>query len=93
MVKAKDLIKQQKERDEKKKIIFKKIFEKLEKKIVLASSSNFYECKYEVPEFLLGMPIYSIEDCKKYLKVKLKENGFKVNNLNDNILLISWYPQ
>lgn len=93
MVKAKDLIKQQKERDEKKKIIFKKIFEKIEKKIVLASSSNFYECKYEVPEFLLGMPIYSIEDCKKYLKVKLKENGFKVNNLNDNILLISWYPQ
>ena len=92
MVKAEDLIKQQKEREDKKKEIFKKILEKIEKKIVLASNSNFYECKYEIPEFLMGMPIYSVDDCKKYIKQKLKKNGFKVDNLINNIILISWYP-
>ena len=92
MVKAEDLIKQQKEREDKKKEIFKKILEKIEKKIILASNSNFYECKYEIPEFLMGMPIYSVVDCKKYIKQKLKKNGFKVDNLINNIILISWYP-
>lgn len=92
MVKATDLIKQQKDRDEKKKITYKKILEKVEKKIVLASNSNFYECKYDIPEFILGLPIYSVKNCKKFIKEKLRNDGFKVNNIMDNILLISWYP-
>lgn len=92
MVKATDLIKQQKDREEKKKITYKKILEKVEKKIVLASNSNFYECKYDIPEFILGLPIYSVKNCKKFIKEKLRNDGFKVNNIMDNILLISWYP-
>jgi len=92
MVKATDLIKEQKEREERKKNTYKKILEKVEKKILLASKSNFYECKYDIPEFILGLPIYSVKNCKKFIKEKLRKDGFKVTNIVDNIFLISWYP-
>ena len=42
MVKAGDLVKAQKEKDNIKYKTFKKIFDLIEKKIVLASSSNYY---------------------------------------------------
>lgn len=92
MVKANDLIKEQQEREEKKKETYKKILNRIEKKIVLASKSNFYECKYDIPEFIIGLPIYSVDNCKKFIKEKLKKNGFKVTNFLNNIILISWYP-
>ena len=93
MVKAQDLIKEQKLREEKKKEVYKKILKKIEKKIVLASASNFYECKYDVPTFIIGLPIYSVNNCKEYIKVKLEKNGFKVINIVNDTLLISWYPK
>ena len=92
MVKASDLIKEQNDREEKKKEIFKKVFERVEKKITLASASNFYECYYEIPSFIKVLPLYSIENCKEYVKKRLKENGFKVKS-KENILVISWKPK
>lgn len=91
MVKADELIKQQKEREDRKKITFNKIYSLVEKKIVLASAGDFYYTWVQIPEFLVGLPIYSLEECQKYIRKKLKKNGFKTEFYSPNILFIQWF--
>lgn len=90
MVKAEDLIREQENKDKLKKDIFKKIYKKVEKKIIQSSSVNLYNCWYDIPEFILNAPLYSFNDCKKYIIKKLEKNGFKYKMLNNTIILISW---
>ena len=47
MVKAQDLIDKQKERDKIKYKTFAQIYKKIDKKITIASASNFYYIYYE----------------------------------------------
>ena len=93
MVKAEDLIKEQKKREDNKYITFDKIYYRVEKKINISSSSNFYYTWYIIPEFLVGLPMYSFDECKQYIEKKLKKNGFNSEYYKPNILLISWFPK
>ena len=89
MVKAQDLINDQKEREKIKEKIYKKIYKKVETKIVQSSSMNLYECWYELPEVIFNIPLYNMESCKHYVKDKLKDEGFKVYFV-ENKIVISW---
>ena len=93
MVKAQDLISAQKEREKIKYKTFAKIYQKIEKKITLASSSNLYYVWYEIPAFLMGFPLYNVKECKKNIIRQIEENGFKVEEYESNIILISWFPK
>jgi hypothetical protein len=90
MVKANDLVKQQKEREERKNKTFDKIYSLVEKKIILASGGDYYHTWYQIPEFFVGLPMYSVDDCQQYIQKKLKKNGFKSEFYDPNILLIEW---
>jgi hypothetical protein len=90
MVKASDLVKEQSSRDNDKKKIYKQIYKRIQYKIVNASKSNLYECYYDIPEFILNLPLYNMESCKEYLIKKLKKDEFIVENYAMNILWISW---
>ena len=90
MVKAIDLLKEQKERDKIKKKIYKKIYKKVEKKIIQTSKVNLSECWFQLPEFMINIPLYNLDDSKNYIMNKLKENGFKSESLSNNIIFISW---
>ena len=92
MVNAKDLVKKQKKKDKEKNIIYQKVFERIDKKILMASGQNFYQCLYEIPEFMLGLPLYNLHECIIYIDKKLKENGFKTM-WNNNEVLIDWEPE
>jgi len=92
MVKAEDLINQQKEREKIKFITFNKIFGNIEKKIIKASSTNFYYVWYEIPEFIIGCPLYKLEECKDYVIKKIKNDGFEVEEIN-NYILVKWFPK
>jgi hypothetical protein len=93
MVKADKLIKEQEERDERKKITFNKVFLKIEKKIILASAANYYYCWYSIPEFIIGLPMYSLKECKEYIENKLKKNKFKTEFFEPNIIFVNWFPE
>ena len=93
MVNANDLIKEQQKRDEIKVVTFDKVYKTIEKKIVLASASNYYYVWHEVPEFILGLPTYKLKDCIKHVKKRLKENDFECDWYTPNILLIKWFPK
>jgi hypothetical protein len=90
MVKAGDLVKAQKERDNIKYKTFKKIFNQIEKKIVLASSSNYYYIWYQIPVFLIGSPMYNIDECKQFVIKNLQDNDFKINENEGHLLYIYW---
>uniref|UniRef100_A0A6C0J5P2 Uncharacterized protein n=1 Tax=viral metagenome TaxID=1070528 RepID=A0A6C0J5P2_9ZZZZ len=90
MVKAFELVKEQKERDKLKKKIYKKIYINVEKKIVQSSGVNLYKCWFQIPEFLINYPLYNVNDCNQYIISKLKNNGFQTELLAKNIIFISW---
>lgn len=92
MVKAIDLINEQQERDKLKHKTYKKIYKRIETKIIQSSSMNLYECWYQIPEFLFNVPLYNLDGCKEYLLNKIKADGFKVSftGIDNNIIVISW---
>ena len=92
MVKAQELIIIQKEREKKKFITFEKIHSNIETKIVKASASNFYYIWYEIPQYIIGFPLYNYTECLEYIIEKLKKDDFKIEKYEPNILLISWFP-
>lgn len=92
MVKASDLIKQQKEREDRKFLTFEKVFKLVEKKIYYASSGNFYTTWYQIPTFLIGLPLYSLDDCSTYIINKLNKDGFEANIIKPDIIIIKWTP-
>ena len=93
MVKASDLINQQKEREKIKFITFDKIYSNIENKIIKASSTNFYYIWYDIPKFLIGYPQYNFNDCCEYLIDKLQKSGFVIELYESNILLITWFSK
>ncbi len=90
MVKADEIIKQQKIRENRKNITFDRIYCHIEKKIYLSSATNNYFIWYQIPEFLVGSPTYKICECKEYIIKKLKNDGFKIFFYEPNILLVKW---
>ena len=90
MVKADEIIKQQKIRENRKNLTFNKIYNRIEKKIYLASSTNNYFIWYQIPEFLVGLPIYNFNDCKEYIQKKLINDGFNITFYEPNIILVNW---
>lgn len=93
MVKADELIHQQKEREKVKFVTFDKIYSNIEKKILKASSTNYYYIWSEIPKFLIGYPQYNLNECCEYLIYKLSKNNFIIETYDPNILLISWFPK
>jgi hypothetical protein len=90
-VKASDLIKVQQEKEVRKTDTYYKIYKLVEKKICIASSSNLYYTWYQIPEFFVGLPLYSLSECINYIENKLSKNGFTVEYYEPNILLIKWF--
>ena len=90
MLQASDLIEQQKKREKNKIVTFNKIYEKIEKKIQMASNVNCYQTWYQVPEFIIGLPLYNLNDCCDFINKKLNNNGFKTTYYEPNFIIISW---
>ena len=47
-------------------------------------------CLFCIPEFIFGIPLYNINDLKKYIMETLQKNGFKLLYFHPNTLFISW---
>ena len=92
MVKAQELIDEQRAREKLKHKIYKQIYKRLENKIIQCNSMNLSECWYLLPEIFYNVPLYNRDGCKVYLRNKLKEDGFSVyfTGNGDNIIVVSW---
>lgn len=72
--------------------IYNRILGRVHSKIKLASrqKNNMDFTFFVVPEFIFGIPKYSVDTCISYIIDKLQENGFLVKYTHPNLLYIYW---
>ena len=47
-------------------------------------------CFFQIPEFIIGVPLYNIEDLKEYLMKSLQKDGFQYMYVDPNWLFVTW---
>ena len=50
-------------------------------------------CFFNVPEFIIGVPLYNVNDLRTYIMNCLNKDGFKMLRIEPNWLFISWERQ
>lgn len=69
---------------------FQRVLQTCHRKIQNASKQEETRVYFDVPEFVLGLPVYNLSECITFLFTKLRENGFYVRFTPPKILYISW---
>lgn len=66
------------------------VLERCHTKIRNASKKELSRTWFDVPEFIIGLPIYNLNDCIIHLMTSLNQNGFVVKYFFPKVLYISW---
>jgi hypothetical protein len=66
------------------------VLERCHNKIRNASKKELARCLFDVPEFVIGLPVYNLNDCIIHLMTSLNQNGFVVKYYFPKLLYISW---
>lgn len=90
MISVNDIKKSKKKKNDFKKTCFKHILELINNKIKLVSKTESKSTFYEIPLFIIGFPIYTVEEVVEYIIPKLEKKGFEISFLNPNFLFINW---
>ena len=89
-----DLYERRQKRDLKQISIFNKILGRIHKRINhTARNKNTNETFiwFNVPEYLVGEPIYDKGECIGYIISELEKNGFHIKYVHPNALFVSWH--
>jgi len=70
--------------------IFDDVLKKIHTRIKYNANHEKMYCFYQVPEFIIGVPLYNIEELRKYLINSLKKDGFRILYVEPNWLFINW---
>lgn len=71
-------------------VCFDKVLEICHKKIVAHSENKKKRFFFEVPDFMLGQPLYDVNDCIKHILEALKNNGFLAIYYFPRHIYVSW---
>lgn len=87
-----ELYEKKHQRDLKQLSIFKKILNRIHKRIQLTGRNKRAEKHiwFTVPEYIFGEPNYDQGECLGYLVSTLEENGFYIKYMHPNTLFVSW---
>ncbi len=66
------------------------ILKKVHHKIRYSADNNRTYCTYNVPSFIIGEPLYDVNELKQYIVSSLTKNGFKLLHIEPNWLFITW---
>lgn len=69
---------------------FDDVLKKIHNRIKYNSRLEKTFCFYQVPEMILGVPLYNILDLREYISNSLKKDGFKYMYIDPNWFFISW---
>ena len=70
--------------------IYDNVLIKCHKRIKYNSSLEKTYCFFQIPEFIIGTPLYRVTELRTYIINSLKHNGFKIMYIEPNWLFISW---
>jgi len=87
-----ELYEKKHQRDLRQLSIFKKILNRIHKRIQLTGRNKRAEKHiwFTVPEYIFGEPNYDQGECLGYLVSTLEENGFYIKYMHPNTLFVSW---
>ena len=82
-------------RYQEKKEIFKKevydtILRKIHHRIETVAKRSEVQCQFQIPQFVMGMPLYDPTLCSSYVIQRLKEEGFIVQYVHPNWIFVNW---
>lgn len=77
-------------KQEKRKASFEKVLQQCYSRIQGFADKEHKHCFYEVPEFIIGFPLYDISECVTYISEVLGKNGFSISYYFPRVLYISW---
>ena len=66
------------------------ILKKCHARIKYYSKFEKTTCFFAIPEFLIGDPLYDVNELRTYMMNSLEKNGFKLMYLHPNWLMIDW---
>lgn len=69
---------------------FDNILKKVHARIIYNANLEKTYCFFQIPEFIIGVPLYNVNDLKQYILSSLKKNGFKLIYIDPNWLFIGW---
>ena len=70
--------------------LYDSILKKCHSRILYNSGLQRTYCFYQIPEFVIGTPLYDISELRNYIMNSLKTNGFKILYIKPNWLFIYW---
>ena len=85
-----DLYNKKNEKNLKRLEIYDSVLVKCHERIKYNSNFERTYCFYQIPEFIIGVPLYNINEMRKYIINSLKTNGFNILYIDPNWLFISW---
>ncbi len=69
---------------------YDKILKKCHTRIKYYSKFEKTTCFFAIPEFIIGVPLYDVNELRTYMMNSLEKNGFKLMYLHPNWLMIDW---
>ena len=70
--------------------LYKKVLNRIYRKIEQTSNSYESSLFYQIPEYIFGIPRYNIIETSKYIVAKLQEQGYVVVYTPPNFIFVSW---
>ena len=70
--------------------IYVGVLVKCHSRIKYNSSLERTYCFFQIPEFIIGTPLYNVDEMRIYIINSLKNNGFQIMYIEPNWLFISW---
>ena len=80
----------QKKRDDYRQEMYDSVLRKAHCRIETVAARKETACLFQIPGFLLGMPLYDPYQCCGYVLQRLKTDGFVVSYLHPNTVRIDW---
>ena len=92
-LKMHDLFEKSNQKQLKRMEIYDDVLVRCHKRIRYNSQLERTYCFYQIPEFILGVPLYNINEMKEYIINSLKKNGFQIMYIDPNWVFINWGHQ
>lgn len=70
--------------------IYDNVLVKCHNRIKYNSNLEKTYCFFQIPEFIIGVPIFNIQEMRTYVINSLQNNGFQIMYIEPNWLFISW---
>lgn len=71
---------------------YKMIYGRVQARISHAASKGRIETDFSIPSIIPGRPMFDVTHAVRYVRDKLRYNGFRVTELDVDVIRINWKP-